>query len=65
MTTTLREYDVYRCCINDRVGYRALLHPSKWPSYAELHLDTVTAAGKCEAVKQVLAERDWWLKILR
>jgi len=65
MTTTLREYDVYRCYVNARISYRALPHPSERPVCAEAHLDTVTATGKRDAVKRALAEWDRQLGIPR
>ena len=65
MTTTLHLYDVYRCYANGRVSYRALLHPSERPACAEALLDTVTATGKRDAVKQALAAWDQRLGIVR
>jgi len=65
MTNTLREYDVYQCYVNARASYRALPHPSERPACAELHLGTVTATGKRDAIKQALAEWDRRLGIPR
>ena len=62
---TLRLYDVYRCYVNARTGYRALPHPSERPADAEQHLGTVTATGKRDAIKQALAEWDRRLGIPR
>ena len=53
---TLRLYDVYRCYVNARTGYRALPHPSERPACAEQHLGTVAATGKRDATTQVVIE---------
>ena len=61
----LHPYDVYICIVNGRTSYRALPYPSERPACAEAHLDTVTATGKRDAIKQALAEWDRRLGILR
>jgi len=57
-SNTLRLYDVYRCYVNARTSYRALPHPSERPADAEQHLGTVTAAGKRDATRQIMHERE-------
>ena len=57
-SNTLRLYDVYICYTRARTSYRALPHPSEWPACAEAHLGTVTAAGKRDATRQIMHERE-------